>query len=87
MVLAFPLAFLVSACLQHKWITRVGNWLRVTSKYGDENLYTYFLNAEETRWVWVRDKANDLTYEGQVIAYSENDHSHELVLYDVVVSL
>ena len=83
--LALPTAFIVSACIQHKWITRLGNRLRVTSKYGDENLFSYFLNAKETEWVWVRDKAGDLTYEGKVIAYSENDNTHELVLYDVVV--
>lgn len=83
--LSVPLAFVVSAGVQYKVLTRVGNWLRVTTKYGDENLYTYFLNVRDTDWVYVRDKENSLTYEGRVVAFSENDDVHELVLHDVVV--
>ncbi len=66
-------------------ITRIGNFLHVTPKYGDENLYTYFLNAKETDWIYVRDKDSNLTYEGRVAAFSENEHAHELVLLDVAV--
>ncbi len=68
-VLAGPVAFIVAACVQHKIITRVGNFLRVTPKYGDENLYTYFMNAQEIDWIYVRDKDSNLTYEGRVGAF------------------
>jgi hypothetical protein len=35
-----PVAFVVAACVQHKLITRIGNFLHVTPKYGDESLYS-----------------------------------------------
>lgn len=84
-LVALPLALLVSACIQHKWLTRLGAWLRITDKFGDENLYTFFLNTREVDWVYVRDPDNDLTYQGRVFSFSENDQTRtqELVLYEV----
>jgi hypothetical protein len=82
---ALPLALLASACIQHKWLTRFGAWLRITDKFGDENLYTFFLNTREVDWVYVRDPDKDLTYQGRVFSFSENDQTRtqELILYDV----
>jgi hypothetical protein len=84
---AIPVALFASACVQHKWITRVGNRLRITRKFGDENLYTFFLNSTDVDWVYVRDKESDLTYQGRVQSFSENDQARiqELVLFDVTV--
>ncbi len=59
--------------------------MRVTLKYGDENLYSYYLNLKEVEWVWVRDPINDLTYQGKVSQFSENKSIQELVLSDVSV--
>ena len=83
--LAVPVSFMVAACMHHKVITRIGTWVRVTSKYGDGNLYSHFMNMKENEWVHVRDKENNVTYEGRVGWYSEGEHMHELVLRDVVV--
>jgi Family of unknown function (DUF6338) len=85
MFLSVPVAFAAAACVQHKVITRIGGLIHVTSKYGDENLYSYFMNGTDTDWVYVRDKENNLTYEGRVSASSENEHIHELVLRDCTV--
>jgi len=84
-VLAIPVSFIVSACVCHKVICTVGNWMHVTSKYGDENLYSYFMNRKENEWIYVRDKENNLTYEGRAGWYSEREQVHELVLHDVIV--
>jgi hypothetical protein len=83
--LAVPVSFLVAACVEHKMLTRIGSWMRVTSKYGEENLYSYFMNMKENEWIYVRDKENNLTYEGKASWHSENESLHELVLQDVVV--
>jgi len=83
--LSVPVSFIVAACVQHKVVTRIGNLMKVTSKYGDENLYSYFLNAKENDWIYVRDQENSLTYEGRIVACSENEHVHEIVLRDVTV--
>lgn len=69
----------------YKVVNRFGKWLRLTNKYGDENLYSYFLNAKGVEEVYVRDIENNLTYHGLINSFSENDDIKELVLIDVVV--
>lgn len=69
----------------YKVVNRFGKWLKLTNKYGDENLYSYFLNAKEVEEVYVRDIENGLTYHGLINSFSENDDIKELVLIDVVV--
>lgn len=69
----------------YKLINRLGKWLKLTNKYGDENLYSYFLNADDVEEVYIRDIENNLTYHGIINSFSENDHIKEIVLIDVVV--
>jgi len=74
-------------------VTRLANkryWFglkRITnsSKYGNENLFSYFLAAKNLGYVYVRDYENDVMYEGVVASFSENDKIQELVLNDVRV--
>jgi hypothetical protein len=44
--LSVPVAFIAAACIQHKVITRIGNRIHVTTKYGGENLFSYFYEFE-----------------------------------------
>ena len=77
---------LISTGIDHyKLINRFGKWIGLTNKYGDENLYSYFLNAKEVEEVYVRDIENKLTYHGFVNSFSETDEIKELVLLDVAV--
>lgn len=77
---------LIAAGLDHyKIINRFGKWIKLTNKYGDENLYSYFLNAKEVEEVYIRDIENKLTYHGFVNSFSEVDEIKEIVLLDVVV--
>ena len=74
-------------------VTRLANernWfglkkLTKSLKYGNENLFSYFLAAENLGYVYVRDYENDVMYEGTVASFSENDKIQELVLTDVRV--
>ncbi len=68
-----------------KVIYNIAKRLGASLKYGDENLYTYFLNADEIEEVYIRDIPNNLTYHGVVVAYSETDEIKEIVLSDVTV--
>lgn len=77
-VLAIPLAYAVSAIINYKLINKLGQRLKVTTKYGEENLFSFYLNAKEILWVYIRDIENNLTYQGEVISYSENDHMQEI---------
>lgn len=84
-VLAIPVALLASWSVNYKVFTRIAQWLRISTKYGDENLYSYFLNATEIDWIYVRAISDNLTYQGRVVSHSENDVMQELVLSDVSV--
>jgi small nuclear ribonucleoprotein (snRNP)-like protein len=69
----------------YKFFNRMSKWLKISNKYGDENLYSYFLNAKNTRIVYVRSIKNNITYHGYVKAFSETDNFSELVMTDVSV--
>lgn len=53
--------------------------------YGEENLYSYFLNSKEVTEVYVRDIANNLSFHGEVDSFSENDQISEITLRYVKV--
>lgn len=65
----------------NRWAQRVG----VSAKYGDENLFSHYLNSEEITWVYIRDIATNQTYKGSVLSWSETDNMQEIVLSDVTV--
>jgi hypothetical protein len=68
-----------------KWLNRVAQALRVSAKYGDENLYSYYLNLQGVEWVYVRDLPNDLSYRGIIHSFSETQQIQELVLREATV--
>lgn len=84
-LIAVPLAALSAMVVNKKWLNRVAQRLGVSTKYGEENLFSYFLNSGDVNWVWVRDIERDLTYQGLVYSCSEAGNIQELVLQDVTV--
>jgi hypothetical protein len=80
-----PVAFIGAFLINYKIFHKLAQKLRISQKYGDENLYSYYLNAKEIDWVYVRDFERKLTYQGRVVSFSENDKIQELVLSDVIV--
>ena len=79
-VIAFFLSFICSAADHYKVINNVAKWLHLTNKYGDENLYSYLLNARDVNEVYVRDISNNITYHGIIDSFSETAEFKELVL-------
>jgi len=84
-LLALPVAFFASWLINFKFFNKLAQKLGVSNKFGDENLYSYYLNAQEIDWVYVRDVENNLTYQGRVVSHSENDNVQEIVLSEVSV--
>jgi hypothetical protein len=84
-VLSVPVAFFGAFLINYKIFHKLAKKLRISQKYGDENLYSYYLNAKEIDWVYVRDSERKLTYQGRVVSFSESDKIQELVLSDVTV--
>ena len=85
LVCSVPTALFASYLVNYKIFNKLAQKIRVSSKYGDENLYSYYLNAREIDWVYVRDISNNITYQGRVLSYSENDDIQELVLSEVTI--
>jgi len=54
-IFAFFIACLVSAGMNYKILTRFAGYFRISNKYGDENLFYYYLNNKNIDWIYVRD--------------------------------
>lgn len=79
------IGFACSALDHYKVLNNLAKKLRITNKYGDENLYSYFLNAKNVNEVYLRDIKNNITYHGMIDSYSETSEFKEIVLREVKV--
>ena len=69
----------------YRIINKLGQKFKLTNKYGHENLYSYFLNKEETGYVYLRNFKNDTTYLGYVKSFCETETVSEIVLANVSI--
>ena len=81
------ISFIATYIHTHKWINRVGQKLKVTRHFGDEDVWSFFHNVESPSfsWVLVRDHRLDLIYYGTVSVYSDSEKQRELIMKDVQV--
>jgi hypothetical protein len=84
-LLAPLIAAAAAATVNLKLVNRIAQWLGISRKYGDENLFSFFLNTNELEWVYVRDKSTGLAYSGKVVSFSECEGAQEIVLSEVEV--
>lgn len=84
-IISIFLGFVITKVDDSKIINSIARRFKVSNKYGDENLYSYFLNSPDIEWVYVRDIENSLTYLGSVKAFSETQEFKEIVLIQVTV--
>ncbi|MCU0370364.1 MAG: hypothetical protein MUC31_03025 [Bacteroidales bacterium] len=84
-IISILLALLASFLENRKWINVLAKRLSVSKKYGEENLFSRFLNDPKTEFVYLRDVKNNLTYHGWVKSFSENETISEIRLADVSV--
>lgn len=59
--------------------------LLLTKKFGDMDVWGYFMNKEDVVWATVRDHPNNLVYDGWIEAFSDDSKDAELLLRDVSV--
>jgi hypothetical protein len=79
------LAFFASALYTNMTINRIGRFLKVTRRFGDEDVWNYFNNIREVNWVFVRDHKLDLIYFGWISVCSDSEKARELLMRDVRV--
>ena len=72
-------------CVNKKHMTRLAQKLGISNKYGDENLFSYFLNSPDVLWVYIRDPGAGFSYRGAVRSFSETKEVQEITLTDVTV--
>ncbi len=84
-LVAIPLGFIISAIIQYKIINRIASLIRVSYKYGDDDVFYHFLSSKEITWLWIRDKDSDTTYEGRLEFFNETNTLREITLRDVKV--
>lgn len=82
---SIAIAFFTSLIENRKVINRIANFFGISAKYGDENLYSMFLNSKDVQFIYLRDIQNKLTYHGWVKSFSETDNISEIRLADVAV--
>lgn len=80
-ILAILVTNIVNKKILHKWTQDTG----LSSKYGDENLFSYYLNQEDIEFICIRDKLSEMIYVGILSAFSENDMIQEITLLNVKV--
>jgi hypothetical protein len=83
--IAIGLGLLTAKISHDNLLNKVAMKMGITNKYGDENLFSNFLNDDETQWIYVKDVTNKLTYLGAIHLFSETSDFKELVLNDVTV--
>jgi len=74
---------IVAAIVNKKWINKFANWIGITYKYGEDNLFYTYLSDKDLSEVHVKDPTNNLIYTGYVRYYSEDEDVREIVLEDV----
>ena len=84
-MISIIIAFIASMIENRKVINKIAGFLGISGKYGDENLYSMFLNSKNVEFIYLRDIKNKLTYHGWVKSFSENDSISEIRLCDVAV--
>jgi len=83
--LSIFLGFLIAFLINYKVLFRIANFLKVSRKFGDVDVWSYIMNSKNVEWIVVRDIEADLMYEGWIEAFSDSTEVDELFLSDVIV--
>lgn len=83
LILSFLISPLTVAFEHYKVLTKIAQLLFLTTKFGDENLFMFFLSSREVHECYIRDLEKDIIYHGVIRSYSETDDIKEIVLEQV----
>lgn len=84
-ILSVFVAFLSAFIVNKQYINKTANLIKVTTKYGENNLFYTFLSSNDVTEVHVKDPINNLIYTGYLKYFSEDEDVREIVLEDVDV--
>lgn len=84
-IVSVVLAILIIVINAHKLHFRLFQILKITKKFGEQDVWGFLMNSTSTDWVTVRDIENNIMYDGRVKTFSDNYKEAELLLTDVSV--
>lgn len=84
-LISIPAGVLLSIFETKKYFIKFLHRLKVTDRFGDDDIWSFYMNSDEVTWVYVRDKNNDTTYYGKIRAFSDSGTKRELILENVSV--
>lgn len=82
---AVVLAMIASAVHTYRVVEWLGRLIRVTRRFGDQDVWEYVLNRPEVTWAVARDHRTNLTYYGYIRAFSDSGYDRELFMLQVSV--
>ncbi|NVO10848.1 MAG: hypothetical protein HXX16_12850 [Bacteroidales bacterium] len=84
-LLSIPIGFFWGFLLSKKIIIRIFQKWKLTSRYGDDDVWSFFLNSPNTEWIYLHHKKTNLTYFGKIRSYSDSTEKREILIEDVIV--
>ena len=84
-ILAIPMGFLWGFIITKKIFIRLFQKWKLTTRYGDNDIWSFYLNSPNTDWIYLHNKKENLTYFGKIRAYSDSTEKREILLEDVIV--
>lgn len=88
-LIAGIISFLLSYSYRYNVLNWIGQKIKATKKYGDEDVWHYFHNAPDRQkndgWIYIRDHKLNLLYYGYISVWSESEKNRELIITDVSV--
>lgn len=84
-ILSVLLGLVFTFIINYKIIFRIAQILKISNKIGDIDVWSYIMNLKIPEWVVIRDRENNIMYEGWIQAFSDSTGKDEIFLRDVIV--
>lgn len=84
-LLAIPIGFFWGILISKKIIIRIFQKWKLTKRYGDDDVWSFYLNSPSAEWIYLHNKKTNITYFGKIRAYSDSTEKREILLEDVIV--
>lgn len=84
-LLSIPLGVVFGIIYSKRLVNKVFKRLNITNRYGDDDVWSHFLNLPSTDYIIVRDRQTSLSYYGLLHSFSDSKEKREILLYNVDV--
>lgn len=84
-LLSIPFGFLWGFLISKKLVIRLFQKLKLTTRYGDDDVWSFYFNSPSTEWIFVHNTNINRTYFGKIRAFSDSTEKREILLEDVIV--